>query len=88
MIDIHSHYGLFYGAEADSYDNPNGTDVFGVHDNLDTDCVPHLVTTAQHYYIFAYLVLENVVDHSVRLEVGELNWERLEGVTFWHIIFN
>ena len=50
--------------------------------------MPNLVATLQQEDVLAVLVLVDVVDHSLRLKVSELDWEGLESVTFWHVVFN
>jgi len=79
---------LSYGAEADSNHNPNGANIFWVHDYLDPDSVSHLVSTPQHYDILADFVLKNVVDHPLGVKVSELNWKRLKRVALRHIVLD
>ena len=50
--------------------------------------MPYLIAALQQEDVLPVLVLVDVVYHSFGLEVGELDWEGLEGVAFRHVVFD
>jgi len=50
--------------------------------------VAHLISSSKHDDVFAYFILENVVDYTLRIKMGELYGESLEGVALWHVVFD
>jgi hypothetical protein len=47
-----------------------------------------LIRSLEHDNLFANLILENMVNHLLCIKMFELNWEGLERVTFWNIVFD
>ena len=41
-----------------------------------------------HQNLFANFVLENVMQDSLGVHMSELNWEGLECVSFWYVVFD
>jgi hypothetical protein len=88
MIGKSNIVGAFDTSKPDSNNDPNSLNVFRVLNYFDSQSMSHLITAFQHYYIFPYFILENVVNHPFAILVRKLDWECLECVTLSHIVFN
>lgn len=78
--------GLLNRPIPNSDDDPDGADVLGVEDHFDPQSVPHLVAATHQNDILANLILEDVMNHSLRIEVSKLNGEGLESVALRHVV--
>lgn len=48
----------------------------------------YLVATFYHDDFFADFVVENVMDYSFGIVMGELDWESFESVAFWDVVLD
>jgi hypothetical protein len=62
--------------------------VLGVYHDLHAERMLHLVAPAHRQDLLPHLAVVYVVHHALRVKVGELDGDSLEGVAIGHVVLN